>query len=1266
MHLGAQAARAQTPVFINEIHYDNIGADQGEAVEIAAPAGTDLTGWSLALYNGNASQRNVYTTIDLSGIVPDQCNGFGTLAFARRGIQNGAPDGLALVDQSGAVVQFLSYEGSFTAASGPAAGMTSLDIGVQEDSSTPAGHSLQLTGSGITFEDFSWQAAALNTFDKCNTGQIFLPATTATARFSQALYEYNEDGTAVGAQVEVTRTGNLTGPSTVEVRFREGSASGGVLPLGAGEDYDSTRQTVHFVSGQSRAGVRVPLNDDGQTEGPEDFTLALTPVAGADIGSPDSATVVILDNEARRLAVINEILADPALSPDGDANGDSIRNGSDDEFVEIVNVSGDSLDLSGWTLSDGLRVRHTFPDNTVLPDGCAIVLFGGGSPDGTFGGAEVQTASTGLLALNNSGDTIVLNDGASDMASLTYGPEASSDQSLTRDPDITGSVPLAQHSTATGAGGALFSPGTRVDGTRFAACFSSSDITEIFEIQGDGATSPLIGEVVATEDNIVTAVAPNGFFVQTPPERSDTDPRTSNGIFVFTGGPPPATVGDRVDFSGEVAEFFGFTQLTNVTELTVRASGAPLPPPVTLNADTPSPDQPQPVPDLERFEGMLVEIAAGLVSGPNQQFSSDRVAEVHIVASRNRPFREPGIEFPGLSGLPLWDGNPEVFELDPDRLGQPNLRINAGSTFQATGVVGFEFGGYELWPTALAVEQAPLPRPVRARQQGESTIGTLNLLRLFETDGNFQDRLTKLSRFIREVLRAPDVLAVQEVENLSTLHALAQKIHADDSALSYTAHLVEGNRDIDVGFLTRTVVQVDSVVQKGKNERFSFDGSLLHDRPPLLLFARLPGERRIVVLNLHLRSRRGIDTSDSTRVRRKRHAQAVSVSKLIAGLQAAEPDIKLVVAGDFNAFHFTDGYVHVLGQIMGAPADESQAQRPGTDEFDPDLTNEIFRLPAGERYSFVFRGNAQTLDHLLTSQALHPFVSGMEIARGNADAASILFDDTATPLRASDHDGLVLYLTQQPEHNLNHLLRPEAANVVFDDATHQFKFDVRFENISAQALFAPFSVEILHLAPSPPAVTIDNADNGQTGATARFDYSALLGSDGTLTPGEKTGFKTWIFNDSSQVDFTVSVNAFGQLSSAPARAPASRLDSKHEPFVFFADVDNGTVDVVTHVETLEPPGMPAQSFLQQNYPNPFNPQTTIQYDLPRSSPVKLEIYNLIGQLIRVLVRGRQPAGFHAVSWDGKDTSGAPLASGIYLYKLEAAHYRSVRKLMLLR
>lgn len=160
-------------VFINELHYDNVGTDENEGVELAGPAGTDFNGWQLVPYNGSTGSS--YSTLALTGTIPNQSSGFGTLFFQISGLQNGAPDGIALVNASGETVQFLSYEGSFIAADGPAAGMSSIDIGVEEPGDTPLGFSLQLSGSGNTYADFSWVAPASATFTQSNNNQTFVP-----------------------------------------------------------------------------------------------------------------------------------------------------------------------------------------------------------------------------------------------------------------------------------------------------------------------------------------------------------------------------------------------------------------------------------------------------------------------------------------------------------------------------------------------------------------------------------------------------------------------------------------------------------------------------------------------------------------------------------------------------------------------------------------------------------------------------------------------------------------------------------------------------------------------------------------------------------------------------------------------------------------------------------------------------------------------------------------------------------------------------------
>ncbi len=163
-------ASSANDIWINELHYDNFGADVGEFVEIAGTAGLDVTGYSLKMYNG--SDGLSYTSTILAGTIPNQNNGYGTMqvTFASS-LQNGNPDGVALIDSSGTLIQFLSYGGTFTAANGEAAGVLSIDIGVSE--AGMIGESLQLIGTGNVYADFTWTGPTGDSPGNVNSGQTF-------------------------------------------------------------------------------------------------------------------------------------------------------------------------------------------------------------------------------------------------------------------------------------------------------------------------------------------------------------------------------------------------------------------------------------------------------------------------------------------------------------------------------------------------------------------------------------------------------------------------------------------------------------------------------------------------------------------------------------------------------------------------------------------------------------------------------------------------------------------------------------------------------------------------------------------------------------------------------------------------------------------------------------------------------------------------------------------------------------------------------------
>jgi hypothetical protein len=172
-----------TPItWINEIHYDNVSGDVDELIEIVIknPGNYDLSKFLVNLYNGNGGASYDTETADNM----TEGNTIGTYTFFTwssfaSGIQNGGPDGMAL-SYDGTLIQFLSYEGTFTATDGPANGIESTDIGVSETGTTPVGHSLQLSGTGTVYTDFTWQEPATATPGALNNNQFLLYETVWT------------------------------------------------------------------------------------------------------------------------------------------------------------------------------------------------------------------------------------------------------------------------------------------------------------------------------------------------------------------------------------------------------------------------------------------------------------------------------------------------------------------------------------------------------------------------------------------------------------------------------------------------------------------------------------------------------------------------------------------------------------------------------------------------------------------------------------------------------------------------------------------------------------------------------------------------------------------------------------------------------------------------------------------------------------------------------------------------------------------------------
>ncbi len=568
--------------------------------------------------------------------------------------------------------------------------------------------------------------------------------------------------------------------------------------------------------------------------------------------------------------------------------------------------------------------------------------------------------------------------------------------------------------------------------------------TPIHTIQGAGAASPFVGQTVTTTINVVTAKKSNGFFIQTPTGNEDSDPNTSEGVFVFTSSAPTVAVGDNVRVTGTVAEFFQLTEInTTPANVVLFSSGNPLPAPVTITTTIldASDTLAQVNARLETLEGMRVSASSLTSVSPTNQFGEFYT----VITGVARPFREPGVASsdtlpPGVPCcVPVFDENPERFVVDTDGVADvPRLNVTSNVTVtNVTGPLDFTFDEYKLLPESTPtvtpnMVAIPVPEPCAA----EFTVASFNMERFFDTvndpgtsDGvpslaEFNTKLSKASLAIRNVMQSPDIIGVEEVENLTTLQAIAAKVNADavadgDPNPNYQAFLEEGNDigGIDVGFLVKTSrVTVIDVVQEGKDTTFTFNSqtAILNDRPPLILRAVVTSAVGtpfpITVIVNHLRSLIGIeDAADGPRVRAKRSAQAEFLGNLIQTRQANDPNERIVSVGDYNAFQFNDGYVDVMGAVKGMPAPFDEVVLANSDVVTPDLINLTEGVSAAERYSFVFQGSAQVLDHILMTQNLQTAFSRIHYARNDADFPESLRNDATRSERISDHDMPVAY-----------------------------------------------------------------------------------------------------------------------------------------------------------------------------------------------------------------------------------------------------------------
>ena len=355
----APSALAQT-VFVNEFHYDNDSSDTGEFVEIAVADFVDIGDVRLTLYNGNGGAA--YASYDT--FTPGaSSNGYTLYTVSTPGLQNGSPDGIALSSTGGDLYQFISYEGSFTAVDGPAQGETSDDVGVDEPSNTPAGQSLQLTGTGAEAGDFTWDGPEAESPGAVNAGQTFEmptppPPDPPQVRFAEDQLAVRE-GDTLRVPVELDYgDGSPSGPVTVRVSFVGGASSA------TADDFASETVAVVTFGGTRRGDTlreaEFVFADDGAEEAEETATFRLSIVSGsADLGSPNIVTVQV--NDAPETATVADARE---AGPGESVTVEAVVSRAEGAFLYVQDETG------------GLAIRQTSGD---LFDGVASGDIGPGT-----------------------------------------------------------------------------------------------------------------------------------------------------------------------------------------------------------------------------------------------------------------------------------------------------------------------------------------------------------------------------------------------------------------------------------------------------------------------------------------------------------------------------------------------------------------------------------------------------------------------------------------------------------------------------------------------------------------------------------------------------------------------------------------------------------------------------------------------------------------------------------------------------------------------
>jgi hypothetical protein len=573
----------------------------------------------------------------------------------------------------------------------------------------------------------------------------------------------------------------------------------------------------------------------------------------------------------------------------------------------------------------------------------------------------------------------------------------------------------------------------------------------IHTIQGASHLSSFAGQSVGNVPGVVTAKRSNGFFMQeTAP---DADDRTSEGIFVFTSSAPTVQVGDAVVVRGTVQEFrpggSGGTANLTTTELstsnanvTVVSQGNSLPtavmigaggrvPPTTVIEDDATGDVEtsgtfDPAADgidfYESLEGMLVQVPDPVVVGPTNSFG-----EVVVLANGGAG-AGPRTARGGILLRPD-DANPERIFLDDEILREQGAAMplaNVGDRLAGApvGVMDYSFGNFKIQvlqpPTRVVGTIAR--ESTSAAAAGQLSVATFNVENLDPSDG--AAKFGALAQIVVNNLRAPDLIALEEVQDnngatdngvvdaTQTLNTLVQAIQAAGGPV-YQFRQIDPVNDKDggepggnirVAFLFRTDRGLAFVDRPGGTSTSAvgvvagptgpqlttspgrvdpINPAFNDSRKPLAGEFTFNGRTFFAVAN-HFNSKGGDlplfghaqPPTRSSEV--QRHQQAQILHDFVAQIVGADPNARVVVLGDLNDFEFSQTVAIVkAGGILADLMDD---------------------LPLGERYSYVFEGNSQTLDHILVSPGFKAQLTQYDVVHVNAEFAD----------QISDHDPQVV------------------------------------------------------------------------------------------------------------------------------------------------------------------------------------------------------------------------------------------------------------------